>query len=138
MNWPFKSMQVGEIQVLWDVNPAQAAMAAHNTGRYKGWAFKTKKVVDTETGRVGIAVKRVQDPAGVAPVVPAARRITLFGYEDLAVGESITLKGESEWLGRALAGIQARERKFGIKLKRKTELHPITRAYVALTVTRLE
>lgn len=138
MNWPFKTMQVGEIQVLWDVNPAQAAMAAHNTGRYKGWAFKTKKVVDPETGRVGIAVKRLQDPVGAAPVASAGRTFTLYGYEDLAVNESITLKGEPEWLGRALAGIQARERKFGIKLKRKTELHPVTRAYVALTVTRIE
>lgn len=136
MNWPFKNMQVGEIQVVWDVNPAQAAMAAHNTGRYKGWAFKTKKVVDE--GRVGLAVKRLPDPAGAAPLSTPRSDFTLYGYEGLALGESVTLKGEPEWLGRALAGIQARERKFGIKLRRKVTLHPVTRVYEALTVTRTQ
>ena len=137
MDWPFKSMQVGEVQVLWGVNPAQAAVAAHNTGRYKGWAFQTKKVVDPENGRVGLAVKRLPNPEGAVSAQIGRKAPVQYGYEGLEVGESVTIKGEAAWLGRAVAGIQARERKYGIKLKRKTTLHVLTGAYESVTVTRI-
>ena len=64
-------------------------------------------------------------------------RLTLFGYEHLAVGEEVRLTGEPEWIAKALAGVQARERSFKIKLKRKTEKHPIHGTYVALRVKRI-
>jgi len=137
MKWPFKDMQAGEVLVLWGVNPAQAAMSAHNVGRYKGWKFKTEKV-DSPDGRVGIRVERLAVPdADWVSRTPKGSRMVTYGYEQLEVGEEVTLRGESEFLSKALAGVQARERKFGIKIQRKTATNPLLGVYSSVTFKRV-
>lgn len=143
MDWPFKNMVPGEVVVIWDLPPARVSMTAHNIGRYKGWTFRTRTV--EVNGRTGVEVTRLakapkdqmvsttQGTAGAAP----AERLTQFGYEKLAVGESVTLTGDPVWLGKALSGVQSRERKYGMKLKRKSEIDPNTGQYAKLVITRI-
>ena len=138
MQWPFKSMSVGESVVIWDLPPQKVAATAHTVGRYKGWNFKTKTV--SINGRSGVRVTRIPGPNDTPDVaVPSNNRerpIPLYGYEYLEVGESITLTGEHETLGKAVNGVPARERRFKAKFKRACKVDERC-LYKEVTITRV-
>lgn len=141
MEWPFKNMGVGEVVVMWDVNPHSVATAAHNTGRYKGWKFKTQQVKDPATGRVGVAVKRLKvEGEGAAPRgVPFGKssKLIRYGYEEIAVGEVVTIRGDHTLVMKSIEGVAARERRFGIKIKRRSIKDPASGLYIEATFERV-
>ena len=141
-------MQVGEVRIIWDVNPYKAAIAAHNTGRYRGWRFKTATVRDGD--RIGVAVKRKKDAADVAPRMSTTTvrhadgsswytPRTLFGFENLAPGEEVTLEGQTpDWYARAIGAASSRSNigRGKSKYSCSTKVSKETGQYECLTVRR--
>lgn len=138
MQWPFKHMTVGEVQIIWDINPARSRAAAHTYGASKGWRFKTAAVKEAD-GRVGLVVKRLKNKDGVVDV-PALTRNPNYvehSYESLPVGGSVTYADDPIYISRVLGSIQYRERKTGRKWSRRVKTNIDTGQYERLTLTRI-
>lgn len=130
MEWPFKHMKVGEVRVLYDVEPMRAQVTAHAYGKGAGKRFKTARVREPD-GRVGIVVKRLKD----AVVAATPSRLTrAYGYEHLGVGETASFVGH-EAVTRVMGSIQRVEARLGRKYKRKSM--SADQRYTHLRITRV-
>lgn len=130
MEWPFKHMKVGDVRVLYDVEPMRAQVTAHAYGKGAGKRFKTARVHEPD-GRVGIAVKRLKDTVESAK---PSRHTRVYGYEHLEVGETASFVGHDS-VARVMGSIQRVEARLGRKYKRKSV--SINQRYAHLRLTRV-
>lgn len=135
MRWPFRTMNVGDTLIIWDVPTPKTTMTAHSVARYHGWRMQTEQVTDGK--RTGTRVTRLPDPnnptsttpSNPAPLAwpstadletgavrPNRRHATTYPFESLEVGQTgvyTRADYDPEVLGRMRSAVPYRAKALG-------------------------